>query len=191
MSNSNRPVAMGSPLLRPLRPPQQKPADNCNTKNPKQDSDQPDVQPHVAVQDVAELVANDALQFVAGQNFHATSCYGNRRVAGAVSGSEGIDAVLPMQEVNLWNWNAGCDGHFLDHIEQLAFVRISCIGGDQPSAQRFSQRVAAPGQFVGFVGAADENHGEHPDGNAEEKSWVPQDELRPARRYNDGATGRH
>jgi hypothetical protein len=40
-------------------------------KNAEDDAHEPEVQPHVAVQDVAELVADDALQFVARQ---AISC---------------------------------------------------------------------------------------------------------------------
>ena len=37
--------------------------------NAKNDADEPEVQPHVAVENVAEFVADDALQFVARKHF--------------------------------------------------------------------------------------------------------------------------
>ncbi len=58
-------------LLRELRPPPQAgdpqhlAADQAQQQDAVEDADQPEVEPHVAVEDVAELVGDDALQLVA------------------------------------------------------------------------------------------------------------------------------
>ena len=59
-----------------------------------QQADQPDVQPHVAVEDVAELVGDDALQLVAGELLGAAAGDRHHRVAGRVAGGEGVDRLL-------------------------------------------------------------------------------------------------
>jgi hypothetical protein len=113
------------------------------------------VQPHVAVQDVAEFVADDALQFVARQKFHAAARDGDGRVAGLVAGGEGVDAVLVVHDIDLRHGHAGGDGHFLDDVEQLAFVGIGRVRIDQPRAHHFRNRAAAGGKRHRFVTAAD------------------------------------
>src|SRR5262249_1007371 len=45
----------------------QKLANDGDAHDAKDQGDEPDVEPHVAVEDVAELVADDALQLIAGQ----------------------------------------------------------------------------------------------------------------------------
>ena len=50
---------------------QENPSNDGEAEDAKDDSHEPEIQPHVAVQDVAEFVADDALQFVARQ---AVSC---------------------------------------------------------------------------------------------------------------------
>ena len=44
---------------------EQDPADDGEAEDAEDDADQAEVEPHVAVEDVAELVADDALEFVA------------------------------------------------------------------------------------------------------------------------------
>ena len=58
---------------------QQNPADDGEAKNAEDDAHEPQVEPHVAVEDVAEFVADDALQFVARQQFHAAARDGDGR----------------------------------------------------------------------------------------------------------------
>jgi hypothetical protein len=94
---------------------------------PKIDSHEPEVQPHVAVQDVAEFVADDTLQFVAREQLHAAARDGDGGVAGLVAGGEGVDAVLLVHDIDLRHRHAGGDGHFLDDVEQLAFVGIGRV----------------------------------------------------------------
>ena len=106
---------------------QKNPSDDGEAKDAKNDSHEPEVQPHIAIENVAEFVADDALQFVARQNFHAAARDGDGRVAGLVAGGEGVDAVLLVHDIDLRHGHAGGDGHFLDDVEQLAFVGIGRV----------------------------------------------------------------
>jgi hypothetical protein len=101
--------------------------DDREAKNSENGSHEPQIEPHVAVENVAELVADDALQFVARQKFHAAARDGDGRVAGFVAGGEGVDAVLVVHDINLRHGHAGRDGHFLDDVEQLAFVGVGRV----------------------------------------------------------------
>ena len=44
-----------------------------------------------------------------------------------VTGGEGVDAVFLVHDIDLRHGHAGGDGHFLDDIEQLAFVGIGRV----------------------------------------------------------------
>jgi hypothetical protein len=88
------------------------------------------VQPHVAVQDMAEFVADDALQFIAGEHVNGATGDADGGIAGRVAGGEGIDGALVVQHIHLRHGHAGSDGHFFDDIEQLAFVGVRGVLGD-------------------------------------------------------------
>ena len=122
---------------------QQNAADDGEAKDAKNNSHEPEVQPHVAIENVAEFVADDALQFVARKQFHAAARDGDGGVAGFVAGGEGVDAVLLVHDINLRHGHAGGDGHFLDDVEQFAFVGIGRVGFDEPSAHHFRNGAAA------------------------------------------------
>ena len=77
---------------------------------------------------MAEFVADDALQFVARKQFHAAARDGDGGVAGFVAGGEGVDAILLVHDIDLRHGHSGGDGHFLDDVEQLAFVGIAEFG---------------------------------------------------------------
>ena len=68
MAKSARPT-IGNGFLSRLLPRRikQNSADRRDAKNAEQNSDEPEIQFHIAIQDMAELVADDALQFVARQ----------------------------------------------------------------------------------------------------------------------------
>ena len=70
-------------------------------------------------------------------NFHAAACDGDGGVAGFVAGGEGVDAVLVVHDVDLRHGHAGGDGHFLDDVEQFAFVGIVRVRVDETSAHHF------------------------------------------------------
>src|SRR5690606_29603077 len=68
--------------------------DQPDDENTEDEGGQLDVEPHVAVEDVAELVADDALQLVAREFFERALGDRDDRIAGGQAGSEGIDAVF-------------------------------------------------------------------------------------------------
>ena len=58
---------------------QQYPADDRQAEDAEDDAHQAQVEAHVAVEDVAELVADDALQLVAGEQLHGAARSRRRR----------------------------------------------------------------------------------------------------------------
>jgi hypothetical protein len=58
------------------------------------------VEAHVAVEDVAELVADDALQFVAGELFERAAGDGDDGVARGEAGGEGVERGLVVEHVD-------------------------------------------------------------------------------------------
>ena len=100
-------------------------------------SHQPQVQPRVAIQNVAELVGDDALQFVAGQQLQAAARDANGHVVARVSGGKGIDAALVVEHVNFRHGHPRSNGHFLDHVAQPLFIRVRGVGFNATSVQQF------------------------------------------------------
>ena len=87
-------------------------------------ADQPNVQLHVAVQNMAELVRNNALQLVATEKLHAAASHADCRGVHRRAGGERVDALLIRQHIHRGNGDARGDGHFLDYIQQLPLVRV-------------------------------------------------------------------
>ena len=122
-------------------------------------------------------MADDALQFVARKHLDAAARHADGGVAGGVAGGEGVDAALVVEDIDLRHGDAGGDGHFLDDIEQLAFVQVGGVLIHQPPAHQSGHGAATGGQLVRLVGAAEKNHRQHAEGRAEKYGRVPQDEL--------------
>ena len=78
----------------------QNPADGGEAENAKQDAHELDVQAHVAVEDVAEFMADDALQFVAGQLGDAAARHADRGIPSGVPGGKGVDAFLVVEHID-------------------------------------------------------------------------------------------
>ena len=116
----------------------QDPADDGQRHDAEDQADQPDVQPHVAVEDVAELVGHHALQLVAGQVVEAALGDGDHGIARGVAGREGVDARL-LQNIDGRHRHARGDGHLLDDVEQPLLPRVGGRAGDllrRPSSGR-------------------------------------------------------
>jgi len=166
------------PIIATAAGPQQNPADGGDAEQAENDADEPEIQPHIAVQNVAEFVADDSLQLVAGKHLNATTRDPDGGIAGRVSGGKGVDGLFPVKHVNLRHRHTRSDSHFLDHVEQLALVRFGGVRIHQPAAHQGGDRAAAAGQLIRFIGAADEDDRQHADGDSQEQSRVPQNELR-------------
>ena len=125
-------------------------ADDGEAEDAENDSEQAEIEPHVAVQDVAELVGDDALQFIARQQFHAAARDGDGGIAGGVAGGEGVDALLLVHHIDLRHGHAGGERHFLDDVQQLALVEVRAVRIQQPPAHHGRNRAAALGEFHRF-----------------------------------------
>jgi len=137
------------------------------------DADEAHVQAHVAVENVTELMGDHALQFVAIEQPDAAPRHADGGIVGGVTGRERIDARFPAQQVHRRHLHAGGQCHFLDHIQQLAFIRVRGVGVEQFAAEHLGDRAAAPGQLGGFGEAADDDHRQRAQGDPEQDLRVP------------------
>ena len=120
-----------------------RPPPNCEEAQPdeaeQQDAveqaDQPHVQPHVAVEHVAELVPDHALQLVAVEPLQRPAGDGDRRVGRRVARGEGVDAVLLLEHEHARHRHAGRDRHLLDDVDEPAQLRVASSSG-RPARRR-------------------------------------------------------
>ena len=141
-----------SPVLQDLA------ADQADHQDAEQHADQADVQPHVAVEDVAELVGDDALQLVAIEPVQRAAGHRDHGVGSRVAGGEGIDAGFVFQHVELGHRHAGGDRDFLDHVAQATQSRLGGVLRDQGAAQLLRHRFTATAQAGDAVERADRDH---------------------------------
>ena len=132
--------------------------DQADHQDPEQHADQADVQAHVAVEDVAELVGDDALQLVAIEPVQRATGYRDHRIRGGVAGGERIDAGLMFQHVELGHRHAGGDGDFLHHVAQATQGRIVGVLGHQRAAHLLGHRLAATAQAGDAVQRTQRDH---------------------------------
>ena len=168
----------------------QDPANHREAQDAEDDAHDAQIQTHVAIEDVAELVADDALQLIAVEQCHATARDADGGVARRVAGRKGVDAFFVVEHINLGDGHAGGDGHFLDHVPQLALIGMGRVGIDEPSAERFGDGTAALGQGGGFVEAADRRRRRACQARRRGKAWDPTGRVRAAGRQAAVWTGR-
>ncbi len=138
------------------------------------DADQPQVEPHVAVEDMAELVPQHALQFFAVEVSERAGRDGHHRVARVMSGGEGVDRWFVVHDEHGRNGDARGQGHFLDHVQQPPFGQIGGLRIDGPSAEHQRDLFAARREFGDFVKAAQGDDQTRSQGNPEEQRGIPE-----------------
>src|SRR5689334_3430524 len=104
-------------------------------------------------------MAHDPLKLITCQQLHRALSYGHYGVTGRMPGCKRVDAALIRQDVNLRHGNAGSDGHFLDDVQQLPFVRISRGRINQPSAEIRGYDAASLRKLCRFEKTAERNDG--------------------------------
>ena len=109
-------------------------ADDADRENAEEHGGKAEVQAHVAVEHVAELMPDDALKLVATQRFHAAARHAHNRIVRAIARGESVDAGL-VEHVNGRDRQACGDGHFLDHVEHSALVRIRALRQQEAAAE--------------------------------------------------------
>ena len=125
-------------------------ADDRRPEKPVRQRHQSHVQPGVPVENVAEFVGDDALQFVAVQQFQRAEGDADGHLIARAAGREGVDAAFVVEHVNGGNGQTRSNRHFLHDIPQSFFVGIGGIVFNDPSAEQFRHGRAAAGEQVQF-----------------------------------------
>ena len=128
-------------------------------QDPGQDAHQADVEPHVAVENVAEFVGHHALQFIAIQPLDAAPAHCHRRVIDGIAGGEGVDSSLILQDVDVGDRHSGGDGHFLHDIRVFLFGEIACSVGHLDAPHHLGNR-RSPGRQAGDLDQAGQAAGQ-------------------------------
>ena len=92
------------------------PSDQRQQQDSEKRPHQSNVDPHVAIEDVAEFVRDHTLQFVSVEFLQCTPGDCHRRVGWRVTCRKGIDSRLLFEHVNFRNGHSGRQGDFFDHI---------------------------------------------------------------------------
>ena len=131
------------PAAAARREPQDRARDHRNHGEAEEEPDQPRAEPHVAVQDMAELMGDDALQLVAVEVHERASRDRDRGVGGTVSRCECVDAGLAVEHVDLRHGNPRGDRHLLDDVPEPPPQRIGRVGADSRAAELLRDLAAA------------------------------------------------
>ena len=168
-------------LARVRRAPEDHPAGHADEQDAVEHAHQADVQPHVAVEDVAELVRDHALELVARQVADAAAGDADDRVARRVAGGEGVDPVLLVHQVDRRHGRARGDRHLLDDVEDLPLVGVGRLRRERPAAEHLGDGVPAARQRGDPVQAAAADQQQRPRRHDAEQGRVPEDVARGRR----------
>ena len=136
-------------------------AEHADNEDAEDDGGELYVEAHVAVENVAELVRDDALQLVAVEFVERAARDGDDGVARGEAGSEGVEAGLVVHHVDGRHGHARGDGHFLDDVEQAAFAEVGGVRIEAAPAGHLGDGAAAVAHLRPFVerGEADDSQG--------------------------------
>ncbi len=132
------------------------------------------VEAHVAVEDVTELVGHDALEFVAGEFFEGAARDGDDGIGGGEAGGEGVDGGLVVEEVDGGHGNAGGEGHFFDDVEETALGEIGGVRMDLATADALGDGGTAAGELVPLIKGREADDGEGAEGDEAEEPGLPE-----------------
>ena len=93
-----------------------------------QKTQDPDIESHISIEDMAKLMGDDPLKLIASESLYAPSSDTHDRVLRGRSGRKGIDPLFVLQEVYRWNGRARGQCHLFDHIEQNTLAEIPSVG---------------------------------------------------------------
>src|SRR5437763_16355621 len=82
------------------------------------------IEPHVAVDDMAELMGDDALQLISLEAVDRTLSHANTSVLDVQTGGEGVDAAFADEYEYGRRLDAGGDGQLFDDVEQFRVIGI-------------------------------------------------------------------
>jgi hypothetical protein len=123
---------------------------------------------------VAELVGDDALEFVAREFLEGAAGDGDDGIGGGETGGEGVDGGLVVEDVDAGHEDAGSEGHFLDDVEEAALGEIGGVRIDAASADALGDGRAAGGELVPLIEGSEADDGEGAEGDESEKFGLPE-----------------
>ena len=141
-------------------------------------ADETRVEPHVAIKNVAELVRNHALQFIARKSPQATTRDGDGGIGGRFAGGESVDRVLIFEQINFGHGRAGSESHFLDHMAQPALIGVGGLRRDLATAEILCDHATAAIELQAFPAAAESHHRADTHRDQAEKIGPPQPQMR-------------
>ncbi len=154
-------------------------ADDRKHEDAIDQADQAEIETHVAVEHVAELVAQHALQFLAREIFQAAPRDGHHGVGGPKAGSEGVDRGLVVHHVDRRYRHSGGQRHFFHDVQEPALGQIGRLRIDEPAAHHVRDDLAAGGQLGDLIKASNRNDDGRAQGHRRQEPRVPEaDRLR-------------
>ncbi len=149
-SHGHETVTVASAARREL---QQHPPDQCDHEQTEHPAHELNIQAHVAVEDVAEFVRDNALKLVAAEIIECALSNGHSRVRGRVTGRESVDCAFLFEDVDLRHRHAGRNRHFLHDVVQTLALQITRVAADSNATQRARHYATAAAQLQRFVHA--------------------------------------
>jgi hypothetical protein len=127
---------------------EQKAARECDQQQPEQDADEAGVEPHVAIQNMRELMRDHALQFVTRQSRQRAAGHSDHCVLDRVTGGKSVDGGFVVHHEHAWHRYAGGNRHFLDHVEEAAIEQVAGGWIDLARTHHFGDDLTAAPQRV-------------------------------------------
>ena len=103
-------------------------SEHRNQQDPMQKTQDPYVESHVPIEDVAELMRNDPLKLIAREGFDASAGDSHDRVLRGRSGRKRIDPQFAFQQVHRRYRRARGQSHLLDDVEQNTLIEVPTVG---------------------------------------------------------------
>ena len=145
----------------------------------EREADQLLVQAHIAVQDVTELVRDDALQLGALEMLEGAARHGDRGIRARETGRKRVDARLLLEDVDRGHGQPRRERHLLDHIDEPPLERIVTFAGDERAAEHLCDVTAAACERSGAIQAGDDHQPERAQGKQQYQPAVAADPLLP------------
>ena len=126
----------------------------CQEEDAVQKPHEANIEPHVTIEDVAELMPDDPLEFVARKALDTTARDPHSGIPCAVACGEGIDALL-VEHIHLRHRHARGQRHLLHHIQKPAFVGVGGGGIHRSAAKHFGDGLSTLRKLGNFHQATD------------------------------------
>ena len=124
-----------------------------------------------------ELVADDALQLLAGEALQRAARDGDRGVVRRPTRREGVDAGLLVEDVDRGDRDARGDGHLLDDVQEPPLEAVVRVRADAPPAERLRHLPAAAAQLRRAVERRDRDDRDDPRDDPRDDAEASVEEL--------------